>query len=106
MGAALPYITGGLAFGDVHGWDSLTPASGSKVYVGWTVGAGIEWQLPSNWSAKIEYLYADLGKRHLFDIVPGPPPVPETVSVNVNIVRVGLNYKFGSVGKSPVVARY
>ena len=99
MGAALPYITGGLAFGDVHGWDSLTPASGSKVYVGWTVGAGIEWKLPSNWSAKIEYLYADLGKHHLFDIVPGPPPVPETVSVNVNIVRVGLNYKFGSVGR-------
>jgi outer membrane immunogenic protein len=100
----LPYITGGFAFGDVNGWDSLTPASGSKMYTGWTIGAGIEWQLQSNWSAKIEYLYADLGKRQLFDVVPG---VPETVSVNVNVVRVGLNYKFGDPwGKAPVSAKY
>jgi opacity protein-like surface antigen len=91
--SVLPYITGGLAFGEVHGWDSLTPSSGSKTYTGWTVGGGIEWRLQSSWSAKIEYLYADLGKHQLFDVVPG---LPETVSVKVNIVRVGLNYKFGN----------
>jgi outer membrane immunogenic protein len=96
MGGAnsvLPYLTGGLAFGEVHGWDSLTPASGSKMYTGWAAGTGIEWQLRSSWVAKIEYLYADLGKRTLFDVVPG---LPETVSAKVNIVRIGMNYKFGN----------
>jgi outer membrane immunogenic protein len=93
VASVLPYLTGGLAFGDVHGWDSLTPASGSKMYTGWTAGAGIEWQLRSNWAAKIEYLYADLGKHQLFDVVPG---LPETVSAKVNIVRIGMNYKFGN----------
>jgi hypothetical protein len=44
-------------------------------------------------------LYIDLGKAHLFDIVPG---VPETVSFTSNIVRAGINYRFGG----PVIAKY
>ncbi len=96
----LIYITGGLAYGDVYGWDALTPASGSKIYTGWTVGGGVEQPLLWNWSAKLEYLYVDLGKNQLFDVVPG---VPETVSVTGNIVRVGLAYSFGD---TPAVARH
>jgi len=103
MGNQMPYITGGWAFGDVHGWDSFFPASGSKMYSGWTIGAGIEWRLDPRWSAKIEYLYADLGKHQLFYILPA---IPETVSASVNIVRIGLNYKFGDWGKAPVSAKY
>ncbi len=103
MGNALPYITGGWAFGDVHGWDSLFSTSGTKMYSGWTIGAGVEWRLNSRWSAKIEYLYADLGSHQLFNIV---PILPETVSATANIVRVGLNYRFGDMGKAPVVAKY
>ncbi|MGL5164676.1 MAG: outer membrane protein [Afipia sp.] len=95
----LLYGTGGLALGDVHAWDALTPASGSKFRAGWTAGAGIETAFAPNWTAKIEYLYIDLGKAHYFDIVPG---VPETVSFNSNLIRVGVNYKFGG----PVVAKY
>jgi outer membrane immunogenic protein len=98
-GNVLLYATGGLAVGDVHGWDNLTPASGSEFRAGWTVGAGIEGAFAPNWSAKLEYLYVDLGKAHLFDIV---PTVPETVSFNTNIVRAGINYRFGG----PVVAKY
>lgn len=103
VGNALPYVTGGWAFGDVHGWDSLFPASGSAMYSGWTIGGGIEWRLDPRWSAKIEYLYVDLGNRQLFNIIPG---VPETVSATANVIRVGLNYKFGDWGKAPVVAKY
>ena len=103
MGNALPYITGGWAFGDVHGWDSLFSTSGTKMYSGWTIGAGVEWRLDSRWSAKIEYLYADLGSHQLFNIV---PTLPETVSATANIVRVGLNYRFGDMGKAPVSAKY
>jgi outer membrane immunogenic protein len=87
----LAYVTGGLAGGDVHAWDNLTPASGSQFMWGWTAGAGIETAFAPNWTFKVEYLYLDLGDDHLFDIVPG---VPETVSFRSSLIRAGVNYKF------------
>ena len=87
----LPYVTGGVAVGELKASDSLFPASGSDVRVGWTVGAGLEVGLTQNWTARIEYLYLDLGNRQMFDVVPG---VPENVSFTANIVRAGINYKF------------
>ncbi len=95
----LLYGTGGLAVGDVHGWDSVEPASGSDFRAGWTVGAGVETSFAPHWTAKLEYLYVDLGKSHLFDFVPG---IPEFVSFKTNILRAGLNYSFGG----PIVAKY
>lgn len=95
----LAYLTGGFAYGEVKGWDSLTPASGSEYRGGWTLGAGLERKFAPNWGAKLEYLYVDLGDDHLFNIVPG---VPESVSARAHIVRFGLNYYFGG----PVVAKY
>jgi outer membrane immunogenic protein len=89
----LLYATGGLAFGEVRGWDSLTPASGSALRAGWAAGAGVEVAFARNWTAKLEYLYFDLGKAQLFNVVPG---VPETVSFNANLVRAGIAYHFGS----------
>jgi hypothetical protein len=38
----LPYVTGGLAAGDVHACDALIPASGNAFRVRWTAGAGID----------------------------------------------------------------
>jgi outer membrane immunogenic protein len=96
-GTWLPYVTGGLAVGELHAWDALTPASGSAFRAGWTIGAGIETVLAPNWTFKFEYLYMDLGSAHLFDIVPG---IPETVSFRDNIFRIGINYKFW--GPEPV----
>ena len=37
-------------------------ASVKDVKAGWTAGAGIEGALGGGWSAKLEYLYIDLGK--------------------------------------------
>jgi outer membrane immunogenic protein len=85
------YATGGLAYGRVRAWDSLFAVSGSKTLVGWTAGAGIEAILAPKWTAKVEYLYIDLGSGHLYDIVPG---VPETVSLNAHVLRIGINYRF------------
>jgi outer membrane immunogenic protein len=70
----LLYGTGGLAYGHVDtsanfsesdsGDDSVqAPASVSKTKVGWTAGAGAEWMFARNWSAKLEYLYVDLGSE-------------------------------------------
>ncbi len=87
----LAYVTGGLAVGDVHAWDSLTPASGSKFRAGWTAGAGVEKAFAQHWTVKLEYLYMDLGSAEYFNIVPG---VPETVSFRASLFRLGLNFKF------------
>jgi len=101
-GTWLPYVTGGLAVGEVHAWDALTPASGSAFRAGWTLGAGFETVLAPNWTFKLEYLYMDLGSAHLFDIVPG---VPETVSFRDNIFRIGINYKFWDQPVRPLVTK-
>lgn len=100
IGNWLLYATGGLAVGEVRGWDALTPASGSELRPGWTVGAGVETKFAPNWSAKVEYLYVNLGKAQLFDILPS---TPESVSFNANIVRAGINYKLPA-GKTSTVS--
>jgi outer membrane immunogenic protein len=94
----LLYATGGLAIGDIHGWDALTPSAGSDWRAGWTVGAGIETIFAPNWSAKLEYLYVDLGNGQVFNVVPG---VPESVALNANIIRAGINYRFGGPPVAP-----
>jgi outer membrane immunogenic protein len=54
--------------------------------LGWTIGGGIEAQIAGPWSAKVEYLYVDLGDG---DSNGGNRP-----DFTTNIVRAGLNYHF------------
>jgi outer membrane immunogenic protein len=96
----LPYITGGGAYGDVRA-NITVPAFGiaatsSSDQLGWTVGAGLEYAFLSNWSAKIEYLYVDLGSFN------SAAPLVNNVSFKENIVRAGLNYKFSG----PIFSRF
>ncbi|MFO1108620.1 MAG: outer membrane protein [Bradyrhizobium sp.] len=110
----LLYVTGGLAYGDVNyaaqtdfrpGGTTLYAANFTKTKVGWTVGAGAEWAFASNWSAKVEYLYIDLGNESTtVNPVPALPPFQVAYSwkTQEQVARVGLNYKFGG----PVVAKY
>ena len=37
----------------------------SVTQTGWTAGAGVEWAFLPNWTAKVEYLYVDLGNLGL-----------------------------------------
>jgi outer membrane immunogenic protein len=86
----LPYVTGGAAFGDIK----ATPAGfgGSRdTNVGWTAGAGVEVALAGRWSAKAEYLYADLGD---INCPAGNCAVASNVDFTTNIVRGGVNYHF------------
>jgi outer membrane immunogenic protein len=118
--SVLLYATGSAAYGTIKtdlGLAGFTPAgtpvavagSSSDTRFGWTVGGGIEAMFASNWSAKIEYLYVDLGKISSTAIFPTAAGVPLGVSLNSritdNIVRAGINYHF-SAGPGPVVARY
>jgi outer membrane immunogenic protein len=87
----LPYVTGGLAVGDIRA-SANGVGSGSAVNAGWTVGAGLEYALPGNWSVKAEYLYADLGRFNCAGCTLTPP---DNVSLQQNIFRAGVNYHFG-----------
>ena len=58
---------------------------------GWTVGVGIEGVIAGNWTAKVEYLYADLGDTTCSAVACG---VATNVDLQLNIVRAGLNYRF------------
>jgi outer membrane immunogenic protein len=121
----LAYGTGGLAYGGVKASTSIvqtnndcsfspgtciqpsTSAAGaiSQTRVGWTAGAGLEWLFATRWSAKVEYLYYDLGSVNFasgalvttngtFPGAGGPAIVNSTSSADFrgNIVRVGVNY--------------
>jgi outer membrane immunogenic protein len=89
----------------------------SKTKVGFAVGGGIEgkcsYWLPAGWTWKLEYLYVDLGS--LDTVSPFPAAVlsattPLTGAMTThtrftdNIMRVGLNYKFGNY-YAPVVTK-
>ncbi|MCP3444960.1 outer membrane protein [Bradyrhizobium sp. CCGUVB14] len=115
----LLYATGGAAIADVKGnfnfTDTFATATESAAIrdtrVGWTAGAGTEYAFGGGWSFKAEYLYVDLGRAsttstNLAAFTPAiafPTNVySHSVDIKSNIVRVGVNYKFGG----PVVARY
>jgi outer membrane immunogenic protein len=91
----LPYFTGGGAFGQVKATETVSGTSVSKTQAGWTVGGGVEYAFLGNWSAKIEYLYVDLGS---FDAA----PVATDVNFKENIIRAGINYKFSG----PIFSRF
>jgi outer membrane immunogenic protein len=116
------YVTGGAAFGEVVATATSNVTTSSTLFgtplgttttlssanfanwrLGWTVGGGAEWVLSGPWTAKLEYLFVDLGSYS--NTVPANPTVPSTLinsHMTDNIVRVGINYRFGG----PVVARY
>ena len=118
------YLTGGLAWGTVKENDSFigsanptifpaalqpgpflsSAASVSTTRIGWTLGAGVETMIVGGWSAKLEYLYVDLGS--ISNTVPiainpafgpafttgGVASATNTSHVRDNIVRLGLNF--------------
>jgi outer membrane immunogenic protein len=64
---------------------------------GFTVGAGIEYGLTENFSAKLEYDYYDFGtKNYNFNLV-----TPLSISSQVHQVLAGINYRFTPGGGRP-----
>ena len=104
----MPYVTGGVAL--VNGIDNLTVTVGgvtanfaplSDTVFGWTAGAGVEVALSSNWSAKLEYLYVSANGGNITAAIPntlGLGFATTPMDYRDNIVRVGLNYRFGPRG--------
>lgn len=119
------YGTGGIAYGRVSvsgantfstldnealtiAYSNVTPFSYSKTKVGWVGGFGIEGAFGlGNWTWKAEYLHMDLGSigGGAFSVPATAPCDPcGTPVVNFNttrftddIVRFGVNYRFGGI---------
>jgi len=86
----MPYVTGGVAFGNVK-TNIVGLPTHDDTKVGWTVGAGVEAAIAQNWTAKVEYLYVDLGNTTCSVASCG---VATNADFRSNIVRAGLNYRF------------
>jgi len=110
-GSWLFYVKGGGAWGDTSsssvstfgGVQNATLGSGST-HSGYVVGAGVEWGFAPNWSAKIEYDHIGFDSRTVAIVSPTLPTTFTTDNVNVDMVRVGVNYRFN--WGTPVVAKY
>ena len=85
MNNILVYGTGGLAYADLNG--ELNSLTETKTELGWTLGLGLEVGLTPNWSAKVEYLYMDLGNR-AFSVT------GTDNGLSANVLRLGVNYHF------------
>jgi outer membrane immunogenic protein len=103
----LLYVTGGLAYGEIQTNAALAgfnangiavgaAATTNSTNVGWTIGAGLEGRIGGNWTAKLEYLYMDLGTvSGAVSLAPASPIAANWSSkITDNIFRVGVNYQF------------
>lgn len=70
LGRWLPYVTGGLAVGDLKYEQGLAfPGIGvkerrgdhSRTNAGWMIGGGLQYALTSHWAVRAQYQYIDLG---------------------------------------------
>jgi outer membrane immunogenic protein len=81
----MPYVTGGLAVGDIKS-SVAGVGSSTNTKAGYAVGGGVEAALAGPWTAKVEYLYADLGR--------GSSILGSDTKFNTSLVRAGVNYRF------------
>jgi outer membrane immunogenic protein len=94
----LLYLTGGGALGD-HKYDGvihafgITHPSGDVIKAGWSAGIGTEWMFAYGWTAKLEYLFADLRSETF--AVNTFPKVSVTGHLTEDMIRLGLNYRLG-----------
>ena len=99
------YGTGGLAVGGVlaannYASITVTTPTSPKIYgpqyqgnlVGWAAGGGVEWMFIPNWSAKVDYLYYDLGS-----VSAGGPYSSVTWAPYVTTTNYATSTSFGSV---------
>jgi opacity protein-like surface antigen len=86
-------------------------SSASFTQWGWTVGAGVEYALTGNWSARVEYDFLGFGRHDVptpnavpFEMPALPPGIagasaPDgrtaSLSQSVHEVKLGVNYRFG-----------
>lgn len=95
------FIGGGFCGGGT-GFLGTGPCNGSasSTRVGWTAGVGVEWAFANNWSTFVEYDHYGFDTKNLgftapFSIGPGFYNVKQ----DIDVVKVGVNYRFGMFGR-------
>lgn len=87
----LPYLTAGGAWGNLY--MASAGGSASQTKGGWAIGGGVEYAIDRAWTAKLEYLYIDLG-----DATCGTAacalPSDQKVHFTSSVLRAGINYRF------------
>jgi outer membrane immunogenic protein len=111
LGKFLPYMRGGLAFGQVDAHQGvLTSALGGNTFgkesgtqLGWCVGGGLEYALTDHWRLRVEYQYTDLGT---LDFMGRGNPDSfrhftswNSADVTEHSGNFGLGYSFSQFGK-------
>ena len=93
----LIYGTGGVAFANLKDqyFSPTFPftATASSSVTGWTAGAGVEFAIAGNWTAKAEYLHVEFPNRSAV-VSPFGTAYAFAFKDKVDIGRVGINYKF------------
>jgi outer membrane immunogenic protein len=80
--------------------------TGNNSTWGWMVGAGFERALDPHWSVRLEYNFLDYGNKEHVTVTNGVSANVFDITRTFQIVKLGVNYRFGDWGKSPVVAKY
>lgn len=89
------YGTGGMAYGQQKVTLNNPNYAGTEISedntrVGWTIGGGVEGFVTDHLTARVEYLYTDLGSTTYSDSYGDTAKVKS----NANIIRAGVAYKF------------
>jgi outer membrane immunogenic protein len=120
FGHVLPFVTAGWAWNQASfnqtcpdpaavPFGHCNPANGFAPYditkdqteTGWVYGGGVETLIASNWSLRAEYLRYDFDEQsYNLGLTPsGKDLGSKTLEHDVDVVRFGVNYKFGGRDK-------
>jgi outer membrane immunogenic protein len=102
---SLFYVKGGVAGAEFKDSAWLTDVAGGYIdfgnqtdtHLGWTIGAGYEYAILDNWTAKIEYDYLDFGTtREAFSANEGGTSAQwnQSIAHKLQQVEAGFNYRF------------
>jgi len=101
------YVKGGAAWMHAeYTEDSLAAAAGfvvatqalSSTRTGFVAGAGLEYGMTENLSAKLEYDFYDFGTANYNFIAITPTGMPVSIKSDVQVLTVGLNYRLNWTG--------
>jgi outer membrane immunogenic protein len=102
VGPGMAFVTGGAAWAHVaygantaEGLPPLQfPATLTSTTLGAVVGGGYEWMLTNNWTLRGEFLHYWLNGATTIANVPGFTATYTYGRFDINIARLGLNYRF------------
>jgi len=105
IGHWLPYITGGLAYGDLEFRQELPfrPSSNSvqrgdsgDANIGWMLGGGLQYALTDHWSIRAQYQFIDLGSTEFHSKFYADPTTygDQEAELHEHNISVAVMYKF------------